>query len=273
MSVGECGAIAARRVPAAARASLARPVELPGRDLHRRRARAPRARTSRTSTARSSRSSTCPRRSRARCSPATRATRARCGGCSSTSSPTRCRRGRRAWDGAEGDARRRALRAHLPRLRRRLGRPARRRARRLRVGLQRADEGAAAPAPGRLPRAVHALHRLRRADARRRLPLLPRPDARARTYERAMDELFDIYAAALPRGDRVGRRGSSRRPRTSPARARARGAGQGARPPARPAARRVAVAHGHLRHGPDLRAAHPAPARPPAARGARTTGA
>ena len=35
------------------------------------------------------------------------------------------------------------------------------------------------PRLARLPRAVHALHRLRRADAGRRLPLLPRPRARA----------------------------------------------------------------------------------------------
>ena len=85
--------------------------------------------------------------------------------------PGRRRRGVRR---SRGRARRAALRADLRRLRRRLGRPARRRAHRLRVGLQRPHEGPAAPAPGRLPRAVHALHRLRRADARRRLPLLPR---------------------------------------------------------------------------------------------------
>ena len=41
------------------------------------------------------------------------------------------------------------------------------------------DEGAPAAAAGRVPGAVHALHRLRRADARRRLPLLPRRRARA----------------------------------------------------------------------------------------------
>ena len=86
--------------------------------------------------------------------------------------------------------RRRALRAHLRRLRRRLGRPARRRARRLRVGLERPDEDPPAPADGRLPRAVDALHRLRRADARRRLPLLPRRASSGREYERAMDEVF-----------------------------------------------------------------------------------
>ncbi|MEJ7715564.1 MAG: hypothetical protein WKF40_07615 [Thermoleophilaceae bacterium] len=57
-----------------------------------------------------------------------------------------------------------ALRAHLPGLRRRLGGPARRRAHRLRVRLQRHDQGAPARSAGLLPGAVHALHPLRRAD-------------------------------------------------------------------------------------------------------------
>ena len=112
-----------------------------------------------------------------------------------------------------GRARGEALRADLPRLRRRLGRPARRRPRRLRVGLQRPDQGAAAPAARRLPRAVHALHRLRRADARRRLPLLPRPGARARVRARRWTRSSTIYAAALPRVRDVGRRERSRAPR------------------------------------------------------------
>ena len=79
-----------------------------------------------------------------------------------------------------GRARTQALRAHLHRLRRRLGGAARRRAHRLRVGLERDDEGAPARPAGRLPRAVHALHALRRADRRRaRLPLLAPPRAGA----------------------------------------------------------------------------------------------
>ena len=86
----------------------------------------------------------------------------------------------RAFDGAEGERAAQALRADLPRLRRRLGGPARRRAHRLRVGLERDDQGAPARPAGRLPRAVDALHPLRRADAGRRLPLLARPVARAR---------------------------------------------------------------------------------------------
>ena len=67
-----------------------------------------------------------------------------------------------------------ALRAGVLRVRRRLGRPARRRAPRLRAGVEPADQGArVGPADG-LPRAVDPLHRLRLA-ARRPLPLLPRP--------------------------------------------------------------------------------------------------
>ena len=156
--------------------------------------------TSRTSIARCSRSWGCPRPSRARCSRATRATRARCGGCSSTSSPATSRPGpprprrRRRRGRLAGRA---ALRADLRRLRRRLGRPARGRARRLRVGLQRADEGPAAPAAGLLPRAVHPLHRLRRAHARRRLPLLPRPDLGPATRPRWTSS-STVYAASLP---------------------------------------------------------------------------
>ena len=87
-------------------------------------------------------------------------------------------------------------------------------------------------------------------------------------YEAAMDSLFDAYAEALPivrawvdetlpaRRGRVGRRAPPR------------GQRQGLRPAARPAARRLALAHGHLRDRPGLRAADPAPARPPAAGGA-----
>ena len=254
-----------RGVPSGVRASIARPCSTRSRPSPKPSARASRP-TSRTSTGRSSRWSTCPRRSRARCSRATRATRARCGGCSSTSSPTRRRdRSHVCRERRRGPARGRALRAHLPRLRRRLRGPARRRARRLRVGLQRPHQGAAAPAAGRLPRAVHALHPLRRADARRRLPLLPRPRARSRTTSTRWTRCSTRTRSRC----RASRRGStSEFPGRGRARAPPRDPGQGARPPARPAARRLAVAHGHLRQRPDLRAAHPAPARPPAARGA-----
>ena len=67
------------------------------------------------------------------------------------------------------------------------------------------------------------------------------------------------YADRAAAGRGVGR---ERVPRRRLARAPAGDQGQGAGPPARAAARRLAVAHGHLRQRPDLRAAHPAPARP-----------
>ena len=92
-------------------------------------------------------------------------------------------------------------------------------------------------------------------------------------YERAMDELFDDLRREPAEGRRVGRRAVPAARRRAERGARARDPGQGARPPARPAARRVAVAHGHLRDRPDLRAADPPPARAPAARGARATAA
>ena len=98
------------------------------------------------------------------------------------------------------------------------------------------------------------------------LSLLPR--CRSGTgYGRAMDELFGTYAAAMPRviawaADRYSPLAprSPRPPTRAPE-------GQGTRPLARAAARRLAVAHGHLCERSDLRAADPAPARPPAARG------
>ena len=72
--------------------------------------------------------------------------------------------------------RRAALRPRVPRVRRRLGRPARRRAPRVRAGVEPAHEGARTrPAHG-LPRAVDALHPVRLAP-RRPLPLLPRSGA------------------------------------------------------------------------------------------------
>ena len=224
---------------------------------------------SRTSTGRSSRSSTCPRRSRARCSRATRATRARCGGCSSTSSPTTLPAPTAAaWDGAEGERAAKLYEriflgygddsvaqlggAHVACewvsnvLTKILQRP------RLGAYLEQSTRYIAydAPMPGG------------------RLPLLPRPELGPSTAPRWTSsspptpprcrEVTAWADEALP--------ARRRRARGGP---RARDQGQGARPAARAAARRLAVAHGDLRHGPDLRAAGPAPARPPAARGAR----
>ena len=209
------------------------------------------------------------RPSRARCSRATRATRGRCGGCSSTSSPTRCPRSPAGFDGERGRARGGALRPHLRRLRRRLGRPARRGARRRRVVLERPHEDPPAPAPGRLPRAVHALHRLRRADGAGGGYRYYRDPELGPGVRRGDGRPVRRYSAALPRG--ASRGSTTTFPRadgeSAAARARARQR-QGARPPARAAAGGVALAHGHLRDRPGLRAADPAPDRPPAARGA-----
>ena len=137
--------------------------------------------TSRTSTARSSRSSACRRPSRARCSRATRATRARCGGSTSTSSPADAEAAPPRPSTATRATARASSTSDLPRLRRRLGRPARRRPRGSRMGVERDDEGAPARPARLLPRAVDALHPLRRPDGRRPwLPLLARRVARAR---------------------------------------------------------------------------------------------
>ena len=92
-------------------------------------------------------------------------------------------------------------------------------------------------------------------------------------YERAMDEIFSIYSAALPRVVAWADEAFPARRRRAERRAPPRDHRQGAGPAARAAAGRLAVAHGHLRDRPDLRAAHPAPPRPPAARGARSTAA
>ena len=91
-------------------------------------------------------------------------------------------------------------------------------------------------------------------------------------YAASMDALFGAYSEALPRVSAWvdatfpttrGRVGGDPPPR---------GEGQGAGPAARPAARRLALAHGHLRDRPGLRAADHAPARAPAPRGARRAG-
>ena len=55
------------------------------------------------------------------------------------------------------------------------------------------------PRLGGLPRAVDALHRLRRADARRRGYRYYRDPSLGPEYARAMDALFDTYAESLPK--------------------------------------------------------------------------
>ena len=161
-----------------------------------------------------------------------------------------------------------ALRAHLPRLRRRLGGPARRRAHRVRVRVERDDQAAPARPPGRLPRAVHALHPLRRRDARRRLPLLARRLARPRVRRGDGLPLRHLLGRAAARGG-VGGGAVPARRRRARGRARALDPGEGAGPAARPAAGGLALPHGHLRQRPGLRAAAAAPVRLAAARGAR----
>ena len=122
------------------------------------------------------------------------------------------RAGGRRRGGRAGGA---ALRADLPRLRRRLGRPARRRARRLRVGLERR-----APRSSSGPRLGAYLEQSTRyiaydaadADAARRLPLLPRcgagPGVRAgdgcacsTSTRRSLPRLIEWAAGAFPRAD------------------------------------------------------------------------
>ena len=147
-----------------------------------------------------------------------------------------------------GRARAQALRAHLHRLRRRLGGPARRRPHRLRVGLERDDEAAPARPAGRLPRAVHALHALRRADGRgARLPLLAPPGARARSTRRRWTSSSTPTREALPRVEAWAAERFPRADGRARGRARALDPRQGARPAARAAAGRLALARGHLR--------------------------
>ena len=73
-----------------------------------------------------------------------------------------------------------ALRPGVPRVRRRLGRPARRRAPRVRAGVEPAHQGPrVGPAHG-VPRAVDPLHPLRQPP-RRPVPVLPRPGGRSQS--------------------------------------------------------------------------------------------
>ena len=93
-------------------------------------------------------------------------------------------------------------------------------------GLQRPYQDPPAPAPGRLPRAVDALHRLRRARWAKACGYRYYRDAELGPgYAAAMDFLFATYADALPRVMRVGRRAVPARrgrARGAPTRARSR---------------------------------------------------
>ena len=174
-------------------------------------------RTSRTSTVRSSRSRTCPRWSRARCSRATRGRRSRPPVPRRVRRAARGRRRRRAR-GRQGREGRAAVRSRLLRVRRRLRRAARWRAPRVRAGLAAPREGDRMGAPRGLPRAVDALHALRR-PARR--PVAAHDAARDRgwprrrayeayatrtfeAYGRMFQPLFDLFAERFPRTRRLG---------------------------------------------------------------------
>ena len=106
------------------------------------------------------------------------------------------------------------------------------------------------------------------ADAGRRLPLLARRVARARVRRGDGLPLRHLLGRAAARGG-VGGGALPARRRRARGRARALDPGEGARPAARPAAGGLALAHGHLRQRPGLRAAAAAPVRLAAAGGAR----
>ena len=183
--------------------------------------------------------------------------------------PRRVRGRRRPRAGLRGRGRARgpALRADLPRLRRRLRGAAGRCPRGVRVGLERRHEDPPAPTARRLPRAVHALHPLRRRDARRRLPLLAPPRARVRV--RARDGQPVRHLCAQPaRGRVVGGGPLPAQRQRAGVGVPALDQGEGARPAARPAAGSVAVAHGDIRDRPGIRAARAAPDGLAAPRGA-----
>ena len=171
------------------------------------------------------------------------------------------RRHRRAAPG------RGALRQGVLRVRRRLGRPARRRAPGLRAGLEPAHEGARVGPPRQLPRAVHPLHRLRHPH-RRPLPLPPAARGAREPVRHALHRRHGPALRHLRRADPAHGRllpggvpeGCRRlRLRLPPGHQ-----GQGLRRPARRAAGGLAVEPRHLRLGPGLRSAAPADAVPPA---------
>ncbi len=165
----------------------------------------------------------------------------------------------------------RALRAHLRRLRRRLGRPARRRPRGLRVDVEHPHQDPPAPAA----RAPTSSSPPATSPTTRRCRAAATATTATRSSARSTRPRWTRSSEPTPRRCRAcapGWTGRSRAADGEPAgRARPRGQREGVRPAARAAAGRVAEPHGHLRHGPGLRAADPAPDRPPAARGARAT--
>ncbi len=188
----------------------------------------------------------------------------------------RSRRRRRSVDRRHGRPRtgRGAVREGVLRVRRRLRRPVGRRAPGVRAGVERADQGARVGPPDELPRAEHAVHRVR-LPSRRALPLLPRP---ARAVEPLRHPLRRRHGPHLRRLQLVGR--GRDRPRAhddSAARRRQRvrvpasDAGQGTRCHPRHPAGGVDVERRDLRHWPGVRDDVAADARPSAPGGAGAT--
>ena len=218
---------------------------------------------------------TCPRRSRGRCSPATRATRhaappvprgvrGLAAGWRRASTVTRVAARRSSTSGsssATGTTRSPSSAARTsPASGRRTSSP------------RSSSARGSAPTSSSRRATSPTTRRCRAARARRRgggaaLPLLPGPAARPGVRGRDGLPVRDLRGQPPARA-RVGGRDVPAHRGRGARRARPGGQRQGAGPAARPAARRVAVAHGHLRHRPGLRAADPAPDRPPAARGA-----
>ena len=149
------------------------------------------------------------------------------------------------------------VREGLQRVRRRLGRAARRRAHRLRVRLERADQGARVGPPDGVPRAVDALRALHRQAPR---PLaLPRAGGAARARcasatSPTMDRAFETYARAASIGcSAISRREYPRAPQDSERVHRAAIRAKALDTLRGHAARGDAVERRHLRHRPGLR--------------------
>ncbi len=172
-------------------------------------------------------------------------------------------------------ARGEAVRQRVLRVRRRLGRAARRRAPGVRAGLPAARQGDRVGAPGGVPRAVDALHALRR-PARRAVAAVRSARDRGDTGGARLPGLRDAHvrglradvradAGVLPGAVPQGAWGLRLRLPVHDH-------GQDVRHAARPAAGRHAVQPGRVRRRPGLRDDAAADARPSARRGSRVRG-
>ena len=153
-------------------------------------------------------------------------------------------------------ARRGAVREGVRRVRRRLGGPARRRPPGVRAGVQPVDEGARVGPADELPRAEHALHRLRRPP-RRPLPLPPRPGRAGEPLRHPLRRRHGPAVRRLQPHPRRRHRPRAGDRRAAPRRQRLRvppgDPGQGPRRGARDAAGGVAVQPRHLRQRAGVR--------------------